>query len=226
MLRLDLKKKPQSPTIIQGFPGFGLIGTIATEFLIEHLKAEPIGEFVYDELPPTIAVHQGKLVKPMEVYYAKKENIVILHTILAPKGIEWKMTDLILDMVRKLKAKRLICLEGVMSPDGEGVFCYGDKALEKYDKPIQESIIMGVTASILARYPKAVALFAESHSQLPDSKAAAKLIGSLDKYLGLKVDPEPLLEQAQQFEQKLKGILEQTSKAQNEKERKDLSYLG
>lgn len=225
-LRLELKKKPQNPIIIQGFPGFGLIGTIATEFLIEHLKAEPIGEFIYDELPPTIAVHQGKLVKPMEVYYAKKWNIIILHTILTAKGVEWKMTELILDMVKKLKAKKLVCLEGVMSQNGEGVFYYGDKALAKIANPIKESIIMGVTASILTRYPKAIALFAESHSQLPDSKAAAKLIEAIDKYLGLKVDPKPLLQQAEQFEQKLKGILQQANKATNEKERKDLSYLG
>jgi uncharacterized protein len=223
---LDLKKKPQNPIIIQGFPGFGLIGTIATEFLIEHLKAESIGEFIYDELPPTIAIHQGKIVKPMEVYYAKKENLIILHTILPPKGIEWKLADLIIDTVKTLKAKKLICLEGVMSPDGENVYCYGDPQLEKIAKPIKESIIMGVTASIMTKYPKTICLFAESHTQLPDSKAAAALIEVLDKYLGLKVDTKPLLQQAQEFEQKLKGFMEQTSKAVSEKERKELNYLG
>ncbi|MBD3209622.1 proteasome assembly chaperone family protein [Candidatus Woesearchaeota archaeon] len=225
-IRIDLKKKPQTPIIIQGFPGFGLIGTIATEFLIEHLKAEPIGEFMYDELPPTIAIHQGKLIKPMEVYHAKKENIIILHTILASKGVEWKIADLILDMRKKLKAKKLICLEGVMSPEGEGIFYYGDKQLENIAKPIKESIIMGVTAGIMTRTKDVTALFAESHSQLPDSKAAAKLIEVLDKHLGLDVDPKPLLQQAQEFEQKLKGILQQANKAGMEKERKDLSYLG
>lgn len=225
-MRLELKQKPQNPIIIQGFPGFGLIGTIATEFLIEHLDAKPIGEFIYDELPPTIAVHQGKLVKPMEVFYAKKQNIIILHTIIAAKGVEWKMTELIVDMIKKLKAKKIICLEGVMSPNGEEVFYYGDEKLKKIARPIQESIVMGVTASVLTRYPKAIALFAESHSQLPDSKAAAKLIEVLDKYLGLKVDTKPLLNQAEEFEKKLKGILAQTSKAATEKERRDLSYLG
>lgn len=227
-MKIVLKKKPVSPIIIQGFPGFGLIGTIATEFLIEHLKAERIGEFLYDELPPTVAIHQGKLVRPMEVYYAKKENIIILHTILAPKGHEWLVTDQIIDMAKKLKAKELICLEGVMSPAGEDVYYYGGKNTAKLTgaKLIQESIIMGVTASIMTRYEHATCFFAESHSQLPDSKAAAKIIETLDKYLKLKVDAKPLIAQAQVFEDKLKGILQQANKVTEEKDRKDLSYLG
>jgi len=226
-MRIELSKKPQNPIIIQGFPGFGLIGTIATEFLIEHLKAERIGEFVFDELPPTIAIHQSKLVKPMEIFYAKKENLVILHTILAPKGHEWLVGENIIDLSKKLKAKKIICLEGVMSPDGEKVYSYGDTKLVKIGADaIKESIIMGVTASLMSRTKNVVCLLAESHSQLPDSQAAARIIEVLDKYLGLKVDTKPLLTQAKQFEDKLKGMLAQASKAQTEKERKDLSYFG
>ena len=226
-MRIELSKKPQNPIIIQGFPGFGLIGTIATEFLIEHMDAEKIGEFIFDELPPTVAIHQGKLIKPMEVYYAKKQNIVILHTILAPKGVEWLIADQIVDLAKKLKAKKVVCLEGVMSAEGEKIFSYGDTKLVKAGaKPIQESIIMGVTASLMSRYPKVACLFAESHSQLPDSKAAAKLIQMLDKYLNLKVDTKPLLTQAALFEEKLKGIMDQANKTGVEKERKELSYLG
>ena len=38
-----LNQKPKNPVIIQGFPSFGLVGTIATGFLIDHLAAKPIG---------------------------------------------------------------------------------------------------------------------------------------------------------------------------------------
>ena len=43
-MQVVLTKKPKKVIIITGFPGFGLIGTITTEFLIEHLKALPIGK--------------------------------------------------------------------------------------------------------------------------------------------------------------------------------------
>ncbi|MBR9703757.1 hypothetical protein GOV10_06965, partial [Candidatus Woesearchaeota archaeon] len=60
-LKLELWKKPKGVTIIEGFPGFGLVGPITTEFLIDHLKTEQIGRFIYDDLPATIAIHDGKV---------------------------------------------------------------------------------------------------------------------------------------------------------------------
>ena len=229
-MKIVLKKKPTKPVIVQGFPGFGLVGTIATEFLIEHLKADLIGEFFYDELPVTAAIHKGKLVKPMAIYYDKTHNIVILHTILNVKGFEWQIADKIVEMAKQLKAKEIVCLEGVASP-GMGkdikVFSYGIKNAKQLGvEPINESIIVGVTAAMLLKFDDITAFFAETMSGLPDSKAAAKVIEVIDKYLGLKVDYDPLIKQAEEFESKLKTLMQQSSKIQQEKDKKDMSYLG
>ena len=73
-----------------------------------------------------------------------------------------------------------------------------------------------------------MALFAEAKSNLPDSKAAAQIILALDGYTGLKVDPKPLLKQAEAFEEKLKDIIQKGQQAediQDEKEKK-LGYVG
>ncbi|RJQ15672.1 proteasome assembly chaperone family protein [Candidatus Woesearchaeota archaeon] len=232
MMNIQLKKKPNKPIIIQGFPGFGLVGTIATEFLIEHLKPELIGEFFYDELPVTVAIHKEKLVKPMAIYYDKQYNLVILHTILNVTGYEWKIADKIVEMAKLLKAKEIICLEGVASQAEQeiptaNVYSYGVKnAKDLHVQPLQESIIIGVTAAMLLKYPDISCFFAETHTSLPDSKAAAKLIEVLDKYLKLKVDYVPLIKQAEEFETKIKGLLQQSNKTIKEKETRDMSYLG
>ena len=55
---------------------------------------------------------------------------------------------------------------------------------------------------------------------------SAKLIEVLDKFLGLNVNYEPLLKQAQEFEKKLKGMLTQTMKAQEMQEKKQVGYIG
>ncbi len=229
-VRIVLNKKPQKPTIIQGFPGFGLVGTIATEFLIEHLNAELIGEFFYDELPVTAVVHKGKLVKPMAIYYDSQHNIVILHTILNVKGFEWQIADRVVDMAKMLKAKEIICLEGVASPMADKnikVFSYGIRNYKEVGADqINESIIVGVSAAMLLKYEEVTCFFAETKTGLPDSKAAAKIIQVMDKYLGLKVDYEPLIKQAEEFETKLKTLMQQSNKVQEEKEKKDMSYLG
>lgn len=229
-MKIVLKKKPVKPIIVQGFPGFGLVGTIGTEFLIEHLKAELIGEFFYDELPVTAAIHKGKLVKPMAVYYAKEHNLVILHTILNVKGFEWKIADRIVEMAKLLKAKEIICLEGVASVrmgKTPKVYSYGIKNAKAVGvESIQESIIVGTTAAMMLKFEDVTAFFAETATGLPDSKAAAQLIQVIDKYLGLKVDYEPLIKQAEEFESKVKNIMSQSNKVQEEKDKKDMSYLG
>lgn len=229
-MKIVLKKTPKNPIIIEGFPSFGLVGTITTEFLLEHLKAELIGEFEYNELSPIAAIHKGKLINPMAVWYVPSKNIVILHTILNVKGYEWELANEIMNMAKKMNAKEIISLEGVATDDTSDeikVYYYGNKKLEECSAlPVKESIIMGVSASLMLRYKKLTCLFAAAHTQLPDSKAAAKLIEILDKYLGLKVDYHPLLKQAEEFESKIKTILQQSNKTLKDADKKSMSYLG
>ena len=70
-MNFELSKKPKNPTILEGFPGFGLVGTISTEYLIEHLNAEKIGQITIEESPPMVAIHQGKVIDPVGIYYSK-----------------------------------------------------------------------------------------------------------------------------------------------------------
>ena len=64
----ELSFVPKNPLVIEGFPSFGLIGTIVTEYLMEHLKVERIGTFFFRDLPATVAIHDGKIVPPIAIY--------------------------------------------------------------------------------------------------------------------------------------------------------------
>ena len=236
-MHIELWKKPTGCTIIEGFPGFGLVGTIVTEFLLEHLKCEQIGEFIYDELPAMIAIHKGQMVRPMAVFHCKKYNLIILQTILNTKGFEWKIAEAVVHMAKVLKAKKIISVEGVAATnkvsgqvqpnENPKLLYYGDDKLKKFGaEPVVESIIIGVSAAVMLKYNKLVCIFAETQSNLPDSKAASQVIGVLDKYLSLEVDTAPLLKQAEDFENKLKNIIQQSSKTAEESDKKYLSYLG
>ena len=101
-MQIDLKIKPKNPIVIEGFPGFGLVGTIATEFLLEHLQTEHIGHIFFEEMPATIAIHKNKVIDPISVNYSKKYNLVIIHAITSPTGIEWKMADTVLSICKQL----------------------------------------------------------------------------------------------------------------------------
>ena len=234
-MEIELEKKPKNPIIIEGFPGFGLIGTIATEFLIDHLNAKLIGRIKLKEVPAVVAVHNSEVVEPLGIFYDSKDNIVIVHALASPLNLEWQLADVLVDLAKDLKAKEIIAIEGVGSQvelKSSKIFYLSEKKdkLKKMGiEPLKEGIIMGVTAALLlkAKEIPITSIFAETHSALPDSRAAAKMIEVLDKYLGLKVDYKPLLEKAEEFESKLREILEQTKVAQNmKKEKENINYLG
>ena len=242
-MHLNLEKRPNNPRIIVGFPGFGLVGTIATKFLIEHLDVEHIGSIESDHLLPLAAIHKSKLIGPLDIFFNKKYNLVIIQTLSELNGTEWKLGEVLQDLAEDLKAKEIIILEGVPTTQKKktyGLYYYSaNKNFEKLGlQPVQEAVMMGVTATLLLRCKNVPisALLSESQSNIPDSEAAARIIQVLDKYLGMNIDFKPLLAAAKKFEGMLKGL---TSKLKEQQivqaasnppnyitEKTDLDYLG
>jgi uncharacterized protein len=234
-MKLVLKKRPKGVTIVEGFPGFGLVGTIALEFLLEQLDTVKIGTVEMNEVPAMVAIHNSKVIEPISIHYNKKHNLVFVHAINAGRDMGWALADLVLDLASKLEAKQVISLEGVGSskPGKSRVFYYytGKKQLKKVveiAQPLKEGVIVGVTGALLSKYTKLpiLALFAEAQSQMPDSKGAAQIIRAFDMFTGLDIDPKPLEKQAQQFEEKLRTIKRQQDQTQKAVQKRDLSYVG
>jgi len=234
-MKITLFKKPKKGSvIIEGFPGFGLIGNIVTEFLIEHLKAELIGTIKVDEVQPLIAVHEGKVIQPIGIYYDEKNNIVIIHVITTAVGLEWKLAEAILNLAKDIEANEIISIEGVVGGEDREIrsfyFANNSARKKKFDaiksEQLREGIVVGVTGALmLEREFPVSAIFVETHSNMPDSRASAKAIELLDKYLNLKVDPKPLLRQAEIFEEKIKKLLEQSKAMVSEQEKKRMAYI-
>jgi len=233
---MELWEKPQRSRLILGFPGFGMIGTITTEFLMEHLETRQIGRILLKGLPSTLAIHNGEVLDPIGVYYNEKYNIVIIRGIAAFPKMEWDIVEEINKIIDELDPYEAIDIEGVSSQnqnDDVKIYYYSnvDEKKQKFNniglKELKDGIILGVTSIILLKVKRDLSvLFAETHSELPDSKSAAKVIEVLDKYLGLEIDYKPLLEQAKIFEQKLKNILQKSTLAQKEADKKTMSYVG
>ncbi len=235
MMEIKLNQSPKGPIIIEGFPGIGLIATITTEFLIKHLEAEPIGSIWSKDLMPIAAVHDSKIIQPLEIFYDKKHNIVILHALSDVKGLEWDISSTMVDLYRKLEAKEIISIEGIMSPSGKDNTYYlksdeGKNEMFESMKlgQLKEGIIVGVTAALLLKDKdiKTTGFFVETHSKLPDSKSAAKIVEILNQYLKLELDTKPLMEAADKMEKKIKSLIEQTKKTMNHKKNQDIHYLG
>lgn len=233
---IDLKEKPKNSIIIEGFPGFGYVSTIATEFLIKHLDAKKIGKIIISSITPLAAIHNSKIMDPIEIYYAKKENIVLLRALTNVTGSEWEIGAAIQELTKTLKAKEIISIEGIAAEENEDkepeVYYYTNQKKDNFKKSkikiLDNGIVVGVTGVLLLKAEELPlsCIFVEAHPGLPDSKAAGEVIKVLDEYLGLDVDYKPLMKTAQEFESKLKELLSSVQKSAEQKERKEVSYLG
>ena len=229
-MKYKLTKKPKNVTIILGFPSAGLVSTIATKFLIEHLDVEKIGSFESVKILPITAIHKGEIIDPISIYHNKKYNMIVIQSLAEVVGLEWAVADQILKMAKELKAKEIIVLEGSATPKEEiNTFYYSNKTKIKGLELIQEGAIMGVTAALFLKAGKfpVTCIFAETHVNFPDSEAAAKIVEALDSYKNLKVDFKPLIASAKKFEANLKQYMEKSKDILTKKQQNsDLNYIG
>jgi uncharacterized protein (TIGR00161 family) len=237
MLKLELTQKiTTKPTLIEGFPGFGFVSTIATEFLIKHLNAKMIGRITSDKIQPIAAIHKGQVIHPIGIYYDKKNNLMIIQAVTPVDGLEWEIAETVEELCKQVKVKEVIGLEGVNSQvvnKEPKVFCFSkektcaDRLAKLKIMPLEEGIIIGVTGALLMKSSSPLScFFVEAHSQMPDNKAAAKLVESVDKYLKLQLDTEPLLDRAKEMEVKLKDLMGKVSDTKTAKDQRHLDYMG
>lgn len=232
-MKYVLNKKPKNPIIIQGFPSMGLVSTIVTKFLTDHLDVEEIGHIESSHIVPLTAIHKSKVINPITIFYNKKYNLVVIQSITEVSGYEWDIANNIFEISKELNAKEIIVVEGIPS-QAEEIKLYYSSTNPKARlniTPLKEGIIMGVTAAMLLKGGKipVTCLFAEAHSQLPDSESAAKVVSVLNDYLKIKIDVKPLFEAAKRFEINLKKFMDKTRQGIATVKKEDdgaTSYIG
>lgn len=232
------KKPKPNPTVISGFQGYGLVGTIATEFLIDHLNAKQIGKIEGKAVTPMIAVHKGEVIEPLSIFYDEKNNILLIRSIVPLPNLEWDFADAILEICKTTKAKELITVEGISSfgdrvdeKNTKAFFFTNDaKKIKKFEsigvEELKEGIILGITAALISKMKDATFIFSEAYAELPDSRSAAKIIEVIDQYLNLKVDYKPLVSKAETFEKKIKELLVRGVDVLKQKAEKETQYVG
>lgn len=225
------KQVKNKATIVVGFPGIGLVSTIATKFLLDHLKVEKVGYFDIEEIIPLTAIHQSKIVEPVSIYYDKKFNLVIIQALTEVRGLEWRIAKVLDKFCKDIKAKEIIVLESSLAhqENASNTFYYSNRKDCRFKnlKPMQDAIIMGVTAALLLKAKVPVScLFTEAHSSMPDSEAAAQVVTALSRHMGMGMDTKPLLEAAKKFEKSLKHYIEKSKGIKLDKEEEKQSYFG
>jgi len=215
-------------TLIEGFPGMGLVGTIAAKYIIEKLDFEYAGYLDANIFMPIIRIHKALPVRPSRIYVNHSKKLVVL---ISEQVIAKQFTSLVAKKtVAWIKAKgfkEIISLSGVhASGEQKRELIYGIAAnekskalLKKYELiEIEEGITTGITALILMELAtsKLEAISILGNVQVSaDYKAAAEVVKKLNQILKLTLNVNPLLKEAKETE---KQLIQQLQKLKDTKD--------
>jgi len=211
------KLSVKNPIIVEGFPGVGLVGSIAAKYLVQEIKAKQIGFVQSNHLPPVSFVFEGQIYNPIRIHESKKYNMLIIESEFpVPGDVVHELGDAIADWSKKIGASKLICLEGINNPklkNKPSVFIASSGNKKDYGiEQVKSGYIIGVSASMMLRAKEinmpGICLMVESHVGYPDGMAAATLLQKLSNMLTIKLDVQPLEKEAEQFEKQVKTLVE------------------
>lgn len=202
-------------TIIEGFPGMGLVGTIAAKYVVEKLGFEQLGYIDSDIFIPLIRIHKGIPLHPSRIYINESLKIVVLVSEqIIPRNLIHRFGEATIEWIRAKGITMIVSLAGINTGDPKDKSTYGIASNAKSRKMLEdagitvinEGITTGVTAMMLLELRddniQAVSVMGPV-SLGADYKAAASLIEKLAQLLKLDIDIKPLLKEAQDTEKEL-----------------------
>lgn len=210
-------------TIIVGFPGIGLIGSIGAKYIVRELKMEVKG-FIRSPLIPPLAVFlDGVLAYPYRIYVSQKHDLaVLIGESPAPVQAYYYLANAVLDWGKQVGAKEIICLDGFQDPysNSKEVYLVAEPDLkEKIDKinlpKPQTGYIGGLSGAILnetilREIDGYAFLCGTTEPNFPDPDGAANIIETLNKLKNLSIDTKSLRADGDRIKKTMQEFAEKT----------------
>ncbi|WP_418285353.1 proteasome assembly chaperone family protein [Halorubrum sp. DTA46] len=220
------------PTLVEGFPGVGLVGKIATDHMIETHEMDHYANVHCDGLP-RVAVYRDDnptVTTPVRLYADEERDLVALRSdvpvnpsaatevagCLESWFAETAVFPIFLSGLGHEKGEEPPALYGIATGDG-------GEALDRADigDPPEAGLVSGPTGAMLAealqRDRDAVGLVVQSDPQFPDPEAARVLIREgIDPIAGTDTPTDGLVDQASEIREAKRAFAERMQKANEE----------
>jgi len=229
---------PENGAILMGFPGSGLVGTIALQYMVDQLEFEQVGSMNSRYFPPLAMMNKGLINDPVRVY-AKNIGDYGIAAIVADIPIAppicYEIANAIMEWLEPYKPKEVLTIAGIVTNEPEkrvfGVATTPDALHRIQDNTLVLPIgsISGIASSILteckSRNIPAIGLLGETINA-PDPRASASTIEVLNRMYNLALDIQPLIEQAVEIEQSMGKLAEEVQQSADAGPKKDLPMYG
>lgn len=224
-----MKVELRNPILIEGLPGLGMVGRIATRYLAKQLKARKLAELYSPHFPYYVLVNKKGGVRLLhgDFFFSKDEagegDILFLTGDRQAQTIEgqYDIAGAILDFAEKHDVKLIVTIGGYRKEPEETPKVV---AVSTNPQLLNRALKANATASPsgnpivgtaglllgLARFRNidALCLLGETRGYMPDPKAAKSVLQVLQKMLGLKVDLSRLDEEIKESERIMERMRE------------------
>ncbi len=246
------KVKLRKPILVEGLPGVGNVGRVATGYLVSELKMKKIAELYSPHFLPLVIIHDDSVSHVLKnefyLHRAKERDIVVLTgdtQSISPEG-HYEICEKILGFCQKLGVKEIITLggfaEGRVVEEPRVIGSVNDKKLvKKYEKygidfGKEHSIgtIIGASGLLIGLGKlydmDGVCLMGETIGLplITDPKAADRVLQVLAKILNIKLDLSRLEKTIREMEDSIKKTEKIHKKMLQEmpKPKEDIRYIG
>ena len=226
---VEKKTIPSDATMLIGLPDVGLVGIIATSYLISELNLEEIAYMESDLLPPIVVLHKGLPHAPLRIY-GNQNLIAVVSELAVPAPAVYSIMREIVDWAQAKKVKRIVSMGGIPVENRQTikepeVFVAAsnqellDTVNKKGLKTLNEGYIAGPQA-LSMRYSvskemDAIAILAQAFYNYPDPQAAAMVLKEFSKISDIKVDLSKLIEKGEEIRLKARDMMKRTQKEMN-----------
>lgn len=226
---IEKKTVPSEATMIIGLPDVGLVGLIATSYIISELNLEEIAYMESDLLPPVVVLHNGLPHAPLRIY-GNQNLIAVISELAVPAPAIYKIMREIVNWGKEKKVKSIVSMGGIPLENRQTVNepeVFGaasnqellDMLKKSGLKTMNEGYIVGAQA-LSMRYSvsknvSAIAILAQSFYNYPDPQAAAIALKELSKISDIKIDVTKLLERGEEIRLKARDIMKRTQQEMN-----------
>ncbi|MFP9193406.1 proteasome assembly chaperone family protein [Natronosalvus vescus] len=207
----------ENPVLVEGFPGVGLVGKIATDHLIDQLDMRYYASIHCDGLPQVGIYREGEPIvhPPVRLYVSEPDDVLALQSDI-PIGAQAlePVADCLTSWIDSHEATPLYLSGLPAEHDGNpsifGIATGGGRDLldgHSIGTPPEDGVVSGPTGALLNRSTErgsdSVGLVVECSPQFPDPQAASVLLeDGVCPIADVDVDVGELLNRAAEIREK------------------------
>ena len=221
----------ESPTLVEGLPGVGLVGKIATDHLVDSFGMDYYGACYCEGIPEVAVYEKGEraLRPPVRLYANEEHDLLALQSdVPVSPEVAPEFATCLVGWFDEHDVTP-ICLSGLPQEKDDVPKLYGigtgagvDRLDEHgIDSPEENGLISGPTGAVLAELDRydldGIGLVVQASAQFPDPESARTLlVKGIEPLADIDVDTDPLIDRAEEIAAARERLAKQMQQASDE----------